>query len=150
MATAKSNTTRWVCMGVLLMLIAVAGSGCATTASQKYVAFPSEEKTPEQQFIDRGQCEEIATMHKGSDADAAIAMGALGGAVGAAGGAAYGAIIGALAHGVSAGSGSLIGLGVGAAVGLTIGIVQGLQANQLRYERIYIACLRARRYEIAG
>jgi hypothetical protein len=75
MANAQSSTTRWMCMGVV-MLIAVAVSGCATTASQKYVAFPSEEKTPEQQYIDRGQCEEIATMHKGSDADAAVAMGA--------------------------------------------------------------------------
>ena len=141
------TVARWTIAGFMLMTLAV--SGCAT-ASQKFVAFPTHGQPPEVQMHDRAQCEQIATMHKGSDADAAMAMGALGVATGAVGGAAYGALLGAVASGISAGSGSLIGLGVGAAVGLTVGIVQGVQANRARYERIYIACLTSKGYVVGG
>ena len=95
-------------------------------------------------------CERLAQLYKGSDADAALAMGGAGLAVGAVSGAAYGALAGAVAHGISAGSGSLIGLGVGAAMGLTVGIIQGVRATQLRYERIFGACMTARGYTLGG
>jgi uncharacterized protein YceK len=133
-----------------LLAVVVLTSGCSTVASQKYVAFSMRGQPPDLQQRDIMECEGIAQMYKGSDADAAVAMGGMGLAVGAASGAAYGAILGAVSHGISAGSGSLIGLGVGAAMGLTIGIIQGVQANNLRYQRLYIGCLRARGYEVAG
>jgi hypothetical protein len=94
------------------VLVALVGSGCAT-APQKYVAFPTQGQPPDKQIVDRAQCEDIATMHKGSDADAAIAMGALSAGLGVvSGGAAWGAILGAVGHGRSAGSGSIAGLAV--------------------------------------
>ena len=134
---------------VVLALIAALLTGCAT-ASQQFVAFPTAGQPPDLQLVDRGQCEDIATMHKGSDADAAVAMGAMGAAVGVVSGAAYGAVVGGLAAGISAGRGSLIGLAVGGSVGLIVGIVQGFAANQVRYQRIYLACMTARNYVLGG
>jgi hypothetical protein len=134
---------------VTLLLIAAVLSGC-TTASQRFVAFPTQGQPPDQQILDRGQCEDIATMHKGSDADAAVAMGSMGLAVGVVSGAAYGAVLGGLAAGISAGHGSLVGLAVGAVFGLTMGIVQGVAENQARYQRIYLACMTARNYVLGG
>lgn len=134
---------------VPLLLIAAVLSGCAT-ASQRFVAFPTQGQPPDLQMLDRAQCEEIATSHKGSDADAAVAMGGMGLAVGVVSGAAYGAVVGGLAAGISAGRGSLIGLAVGGTVGLMVGIVQGIAANQARYQRIYLACMTARNYVLGG
>lgn len=135
---------------VTLLLIASIVSGCAT-ASEKYVAFPTQGQPPDLQVLDRSQCEDIATTHKGSDADAAVAMGGMGGlAVGVVSGAAYGAVVGGLSRGISAGHGSLIGLAVGGTMGLMVGIVQGIAENQVRYQRIYLACMTARNYVLGG
>jgi hypothetical protein len=135
---------------LLTLIIGCALTGCTTIASQRYVAFGTAGQTPPQQFTDTAECEQIAQMNKHSDAETAAVMGGMGAVVGGASGAAYGAIIGAVGHGISAGSGSLVGLGVGAAVGLTVGVIQALRANQIRYESIFLACMRARRYELGG
>lgn len=133
----------------LVLLVAFVSSACAT-ASQKYVGFPTQGQPPDKQRSDRMECEDIATQHRGSDADEAIAMGLLGTAVGSISGAAWGAVWGALASGASAGSGSLAGLAIGATAGLIVGIIQGANTNRLRYERIYVACLVSKGYTVGG
>ena len=76
-------------IAVLLgLILGFAFTGCTTIASQRYVAFGTAGQTPPQQFTDTAECEQIAQMHKQSDADAALAMGAMGAAVGGVSGAA--------------------------------------------------------------
>jgi hypothetical protein len=130
-----------------LLILAVVSTGCAT-ASQRYVAFPTHGQPPDLQLVDRAQCEDIATAHKGSNADAAAAGALIGVAIGATSGAAIGALDGAI-HG-TAGQGSLIGLAVGGSVGLIVGITQAAVANHQRYEQIYLACMTARGYVLGG
>jgi hypothetical protein len=128
---------------------AVLMSGCAA-ASKRVIAFPTKDQSQDQIILDQHACETIADSHKGSDASAAIAGGMLGVTVGAVGGAALGAISGAVLSGISAGRGSLIGLAIGGGTGLIVGIIKGAQENDLRYMRIYAACLVAKGYTIGG
>jgi len=132
-----------------LTLLVTLATGCAT-ARERYVSFPTQGQTQDRKVLDEVECEAIATIHKSSDASAAIAGGMIGVTIGAVSGAAMGAISGAVLQGMSAGSGSIAGLAIGGGIGLITGLLQGYTQNEQRYQRIYIACLSARGYTLGG
>ena len=67
-----ASKTQWF---AAIMIPVLFVTGCSTmSASDRYVAFATRGQPPDLQLNDRAQCEQIATAHKGSDADAGIKL----------------------------------------------------------------------------
>lgn len=138
---------RCIALGLLLLV----GSGCTTVpASQKFASQPFMGQDDERIRLDREECEALAQANKTNDGDAVAQEAAWGMATSGAVGAAAGAILGAVGSGISAGGGALLGVALGGSIGLVIGIITGLQADTIRYERLYKNCMTWKNYLVEG